>query len=88
MVTTKPYVRKPLFHSERGEMVLTNVTGYVIRVGPNESRTTSPGQCLAALMAAKAAGLPCIVYALGEAYGMETMEVVDAEFLLTKAGIA
>lgn len=82
----RPYVKKPLFHSERGEMVLANITAYLIRTTAGEARVHDPGQCIAALQAAKLANVRCSVYAMGEAYGMETMELVDEDFLLTKIG--
>jgi hypothetical protein len=82
----RPYVKKPLFHSERGEAVLANITAYLIRTSAGEARVHDPGQCVAALRAAKLANFRCSVYALGDAYGMETMELVDEDFLLTKIG--
>ena len=82
----KPYVKKPLFHSPRGEAVLESINGYLIRTLSGEVRTDDPGQCIAALRVAKAHNVACSVYALGTAYSMETMEFVDEEFLLSKLG--
>jgi hypothetical protein len=96
MTTFKPYVKKPLAHSPRGEAVLKNVTGYLISTfrdaGPGTcsiqttARVHDPGQCVAALRAAKQGNVRCLVYALGPVYGTECQELVDETFLLTKIG--
>lgn len=92
----KPYVKKPLIHSPRGEAVLENVTGYLIctfrDAGPGtcpihtKARVQDPGQCIAALRTAKQYNVRCLIYALGIVYGTECQELVDEEFLLTKYG--
>jgi hypothetical protein len=88
MIPRKPYVKKPMFHSERGLDVLKKVHGYLIRRYEGSSglrtevRLRDPGQCVAALRAAKEANVRLVVYALGMAYGEECMEIVDEEFLL------
>jgi hypothetical protein len=95
-VTFKPYVKKPLTHSPRGEAVLRNITGYLVCTfrdgGPGTApvqtvaRVHDPGQCVAALRVAKEANVRCLVYALGPVYGSECQELVDEEFLLKKIG--
>jgi hypothetical protein len=92
MIPRKPYVKKPMVHSPRDSTVLEDVRGYLIRTFKNdgtdvikrEARVQEPGQCLAALMAAKASGLRCLVYAIGEAYGEECLAQVDGDFLKSK----
>lgn len=78
----KPYVRKPLVHSPRGEDILSNVTGYLIRTPAGETTVKDPGQCLAALLAARKAQKRCLVYALATVLGEEGIELVDEEFLM------
>lgn len=91
-MTFKPYVKKPLVHSPLGQEVLANVTGFLIRTRSGEAITSDPGQALAALSVARKHGRPCNIYAVGEAYGLETIELVDEGFLaqrvLTKDAIA
>ena len=77
-----------MFHSERAQEVFRTLTGYVIRVlegafVKTEVRLRDPGQCLAAIRAAKENGkVRLMVYAVGTALGEECMEPVDEEFLL------
>lgn len=82
MTTFKPYAKKPLIHSPRGENILSNVTGYLIRTPAGEVKVTNPGQCLAALLAARKGQMRCLVYALATVLGEEAIELVDEEFLM------
>lgn len=78
----KPYVKKPLVHSPRGEGVLNTVEKYLIRTPNGEAYTTDPRQGLAALLVARKHGLRCLVYAVAEVLGESAIELVDEEFLM------
>lgn len=80
----KPYVKKPLVHSPKGETVLNNIKSYLIRTTAGEALTPDPGQALAALLAAKKAGLRCLVYAMAPVLGEDALELVDEDFLRSK----
>jgi hypothetical protein len=78
----KPYIKKPLVHSPRGEGVLSSVEKYLIRTPNGEAYTTDPRQALAALLAARKHGLRCLVYAAADVLGESAIELVDEEFLM------
>ena len=78
----KPYIKKPLVHSPKGESVLAGVTSYLVRTPAGEVTITDPGQCLAALLAARRAKVRCLVYAVAPVLGESAIELVDEEFLM------
>ena len=92
MTTFKPYVKRELIHSPRGEEVLKALTGYLIQTFHNdgesvltrEARVPNPSPCIAALRVAKEHNIRCLVYAVGNIYGSEALELVDEEFLLKR----
>ncbi len=92
MIPTKPYVKKPIAWSPRDEKVLADVKGYVIRTffndGENviirEARVQDPGQCIAALRAAKEGNFRLLVYAIGVSYEEVCLALVDEDFLVEK----
>jgi hypothetical protein len=92
MISTKPYVKKPISWSPRDLQVLANIRGYVIRTFSNdgenvivrEARVQCPGQCIAALRVAYDNNLRLLVYAIGESYEEQCLALVDEGFLLGK----
>ncbi len=86
MALNKPYVRKPLVHSPRDEVILTNTKCYVIQTPLGEARVGDPGQCVAALRTAQANNVRCMIYAVGDVLGEEGLAFVDEDYLLKKLG--
>lgn len=81
MIPHKKYEKKPLAHSARDLEVLAHVEEYVIRTNGREVTHVDPGQALAAILAAKANDLKCLVYARGMAHGELCLALVDEDWL-------
>ena len=78
----KPYEKKPIAHSPKGEVILSNAQKYLIRTPKGEAYTPDPGQAIAALIVSRRAKLRCLIYAVAPVLGEDALELVDEEFLM------